>query len=216
MDKSERQKRGAVMKRLSAPAVKRREGLSDGSDRVKIIRESLPPHWLLSELLFHTITLCLDVYGEISARMLLDSASSIDDFDMGSDTFFIKLYESAYYKNQTLHNEWIETVPREERSAWKPEDYLATRDKNIPQYQTFIEVGRFFSAEYCHLPDDLRAVIDLAFSGFLRDAVTGSDFAALCADKALDVSALTCAQRMETPLDHEALCHALLVKLGHA
>ncbi len=214
------------MKRLPAPDIRDIEGL-DTDFAVKRIREDLPPHWLLSELLFHTVMLCMDGYKKLTARLLVDIALSVPDggdlkASLEEDTPFNRVHEISYYQNEDILHAFLENASEEEKIAWErmtvedADHYMQRRDEALPHYKVLLDGAHFFFHDYRHLPDDLRAVIDLAFSGFLRDAVTGSDFAALCADKALDVSALTCAQRMEVPLDHEALYHALLVKLGHA
>ena len=203
------------MKRLPAPNVKRVEGMPDDAQGIKIIRDSPPMHWILGEWAFHIITLCLDAYGEITAQALLNAVTPPGKAISTEDSFLNNTYGIAYDKNRALYTNFIASFPEEEVAAWNPDTYFEIRKKGVPQYEVFIDVGAFLFREYRHMPDDLRVVTELAFSGFLLSTVTGPAFADVCADKGLDVSALAAGQRMDVPLDHEALYHALLVKLGH-
>lgn len=202
------------MKRIPAPKVKRREPL-DG-DTKRVIRENLPPHWLLCELLFHIATLCNDVYENVSARMLLDSVLSLRESETNADTFFNETYRMASRKYQVVNYEFLKTIRAPEREAWlsNPESYFEKRDNLIPQYGIFIDVGNFLFLEYRHVPPELRGVIDCAFAGFIFNTLNSPDFASLCKDTALLVPTMTIEQRLDVALDHEALYNRLLVQLG--
>ena len=210
------------MKRIPAPAIKHSERLNHYE--VKVIREEYPPHWLLSELLFHTITLCLDAYGKISARMLLDCVLTLRDHILEIETFFNVTYLTAYEENETILAQYMATVPKEVRAGWDNmstyDDVLAFKknlDDDMPRYQTFVGVGKYLLGEYSSLPDDLRTMTDLAFYGFIFTALNGPGFVALCKDKSLNTSAaMTFEQKLDAELDHEALYHRLLTQLGHA
>lgn len=214
------------MKRLPELDFIRIEGLED-DDPVgqRVIREELPPYWLLGELMFHTVHLCADAYGSVSARMLLDAALSAPrGADLKAavepDTFFKRTYTISYHKNEDILYKSIEAVPEEERGAWDngiegADAYLEWRDKTLPHYKVLLDGGNFFIGDYRHLPDDLRAVIDNAFSGFVFNALNGPDFASLCKTKNPG-AAMTFEQKLDEPLDHEALYHRLLAQLGHA
>ena len=215
------------MKRLFAPVVQRYEKESSGYHS-RIIRESYPPHWLLSELLLHITSLCVSVHGKTSAGLLLNLVLSIPKgmplkANSGGDTLFNRTYTIGYDKYQGLYNEYEKTVSAEERAAWSKmsvidgiDASLKKRDESIPQYQNYIDIGNFFFGEYRHLPDELRTVTDLAFSGFIYTTLNSPDFPSLCKNKDLDVSAMTFEQKLDAELDHEAFYNALLVKLGHA
>ena len=203
------------MKRIPAPEIKYWEPLPKG-DKKRAIRKEWPSQWLLSELLLHTINLCLDAYEAISARMLLDNLLSIQEYDSGSDTFFNRTYAIAYDKSRVVNHEFVKSLTPEERNIPDPDAYFKKRNDSIPQYQTFIDVGNFILGEYRHLPVEIRAVTDLAFQGFLFNALNSPDFASLCKSAALLVPAMTFEQKLDVELDHEALHNRLMVQLGHA
>lgn len=215
------------MRRVAAPDIKRIEGYEDEKS-LKIVRQYHPSHWLLSEFLFHLIILCLEAYEKVSARMLLGVGSVVPtetDLDIAfqKNTPFTRTYRNGADRNQALYNEWEKNVSDEEKASWEKMSagdrataYLKRRDDDVPQYQVFIDVGKFLFGEYRHLADDLRAVIDLAFSGFIFTALNSPDFPSLCKSKNLDVSAMTFDQKLDAELDHEAFYNALLARLGHA
>lgn len=216
------------MKRFPAPPIRHSEGHGTPYD-LKIVRKDPPPHWLLSELLLHTANLCLHAYGEVSARMLLDAALSVPrGGDLKSilyrqDTFYSTAYAAAFNNNQRLHDGFMKAVPEEERASWERMPvvdriaaYLKRRNDSLPQYGEFIAVGKFLSGEYRHLPDDLRAMTDLVFQGFLFNALNNADFAALCKNKNVAAAPMTFEQKLDEELDREALYNCLLSQLGHA
>src|SRR5690606_6929502 len=175
---------------------------------LKITRAELPPDWLLSELLFHTINLCADAYGAVSARMLLDCVLSQNYADR-IDSFFNDTYTISYRKGQVINHEFVKSLTPEERSRPDIGAYLKKRNDSIPQYETFIDVGNFILGEYRHLPIVPRTTTDLAFQGFLFNALNSPDFASLCKNTALLVPTMTFEQKLDEELDHEALHHRL-------
>lgn len=131
------------MKRIPAPEIKRWEPLPEGDER-RVIRKEWPPHWLLSELLFHTINLCLDAYEKISARMLLDCVLSIQDYESGTYTCFNKTYSIAYDKSRVINHEWVKSLTPEERAIPDPDAYFKKRNDSIPQYQVLLMLAILF------------------------------------------------------------------------
>jgi len=217
------------MKRFPEPRVRRTEGYDDDDPiGLRIIREELPLHWLLSELLFHTVMLCADVYEKVSARILLDAALSAPrganrKAAMEADTFFNRTYGVSYDKNEVILGEFLDNASEEEKAAWERMDsvedadsYLIARNKRLPHYGVLLEGGNFFIGDYRHLSKELRAVTNFAFSGFLFHALNSPHFASLCKDKSLNASTMTFEQKLDTDLDHEALYNRLMIQLGHA
>lgn len=212
------------LKRLPEPKILAIKNLENADYLpVKTIRESLPPQWLLSELLFNTIVLCQEAHGTVTARMLLDSVATMYGYEGREETFFNIAYLAAWTKNRSQYLEFEKTLSPEQEAAWdkldvsaRAEEYLKWRREGLPQYETWNQAGKFLVEDYhLHLPRDLRSVIDCAFAGFIFNAVNGTEFGALCKDKALDVSGMTIEQRLDVELDHEALYNRLLVQLGH-
>lgn len=208
--KVEKSKKGLVVKRLPEPEIKRFYASPENPYDLRVMRKELPPHWLLSELLFHTITICLDAYERVSARMLLDSVLSMQDAEKNKDAFFGLTYTISYKKDKELHDKF------EEKFACYPGEYLRVRNEAIPQYQIGVDAGNFLLDEYRHLPGDLRVMIDFAFSGFIFNAVNSPDFLDLCKNKDVDISSMTFEQKLNEELDYEALHNRLMVQLGHA
>lgn len=203
------------MKRIAAPKIKYWGTEVENPFNLKITRVELPPDWLLSELLLHTINLCLDAHGVVSARMLLDSVLT-QYSEPEADTFFNWAYAAAQSKNAVINHEFVKSLTPEERKIPDAGAYLKKRNEIIPQYQTFIDIGNFILGEYRHLPVGPRVTTDLALQGFMLNTLNGPDFAPLCKNTALLVPSMTFEQKLDEELDHEALYNRLMVQLGHA
>lgn len=201
------------MKRVAAPEIVNYHKAPRKLSGVSPVRKELPPRWLLAELLFHTIKISLDAYEKITARMLLDNVLSMRDGETNKDAFFNWTYSISYNKSGALHDKFMESVSKEE---WDTRDYLEIRNERFPEYQVGVDAGNFLLGEYYYLLHELRAVIDFAFSGFMFNAVSGPDFAALCKNKKVDAATMALEQKLEEELDHEALYNRLLSQLGHA
>lgn len=132
--------------------------------------------------------------------------------------FTSNIYKHAIERVGALQQSYDETNPEEYLKAANntdPQAYFDGLCKALPEVAHQGNINGFLK-EYFDLDKDHRVSTALAFLGLLFVGLHDTAFASLCKNKHLDASAMTFEQKMNEPLDPEALYTYLQGKLNVA
>lgn len=177
--------------------------------------ENIPVFEWLKRLVWHTGTLCLEAREKITGQLMLDVGLSIPvgkdvDDEEAMKAVFHAVYSDFWHEAENKLAAFENAITDEMTAEWKeagtyPENYIALREKLYPDCTRTSIMAKFLRNNYEALTGQTRALTDLAFAGFLESAMKDPHFARLCKDKGLETSSMTREERLNAPLDHDAL-----------